>query len=302
MQIGVPSKRHLRSLVLLCVALTSVFLAISRVVRSADQRVAVASKPLITITYGRDPLQVADLRVPARRGRIPVAVLIHGGCWQSDANARSGLAGFADALGKRGFATWNVEYRGIGYPGGGWPGTFQDVAAAVDKLAEIAPRYRLDMTSVTIVGHSAGAHLALWVVSRPKLPRPWSAATLRPVSVVAIDGPGALETFVGPDARSCGHPVIVPLMGGTPAEKPVEYRLASPANHLPLGLHQILIGADLKDVMRPYVAAAEASGDTVDVYDPNRAHHFDVVTRGNKYGEAVADLIAAKALVPTSAK
>jgi acetyl esterase/lipase len=224
-----------------------------------------------------------------------VAVVLHGGCWLASADGRAGIAAFADALTARGFATWNVEYRRVGDAGGGWPGTFEDVAAAVDKLGAVAPRYRLDLGRVTLVGHSAGAHLALWAASRSKLDAPWRAGAVRPASVVAIDGPAALAPLIGPDAEECGRPVIVPLMGGTPAERPAEYRVATPADHLPLGVRQLAVEAYLADVMRPYVAAARASGDSVLVLAPPRANHFDVVTPATPNGRAVADFIAAHA-------
>ena len=255
-----------------------------------------AGKPVATIPYGSDPLQVADLRLPAGPGPHPVAIVIHGGCWKSSVDNRSGIAGFADALGKRGFATWNVEYRRIGDAGGGWPGTFQDVAAGVDKLADVAQRYKLDLNRVVIIGHSAGAHLALWAASRAKLPAPWSLARIRPVSVVAIDGPASLAPFIGIDAEACGGPVIVPLMGGTPADRPAAYDIASPADHLPLGMHQLLVGAAFAPLMRPYAAAARAAGDPVDALEPAGADHFDIVTPGKPNGDAVLRFIAAKAL------
>lgn len=258
---------------------------------------------MATIAYGPDPLQVADLRLPAGRGPFPVAIVIHGGCWQESFDNRAGIAGFADALGKRGFATWNIEYRRLGNAGGGWPGTFQDVAAAVDGLAGVARRYRLDLSRVTIVGHSAGAHLALWAASRPRLGAPWNAVKVRPVSVVAIDGPGALAPFVGTDAEVCGAPVIVPLMGGTPAERPAEYALASPQQHLPLGLKQLVVGAAFAPLLRPYIAAVRAGGDSVEAIEPPAANHFDIVTPGTPNGDAVLDFIAAKALrTPVTAR
>lgn len=262
-----------------------------------------ASKPIATISYGADPEQVADLRLPAGKGPFPVAIVVHGGCWLAKVDGRFGIAGFAEALRTRGFATWNIEYRRIGNVGGGWPGTFEDVGAAVDKLAEVAPKYNLDMKRVTIVGHSSGAHLALWAASRGHLPAPWTSTKLRPVSVVAIDGPGALAPFIGIDKQACdGQSVIVPLMGGTPAEKPQAYNIATPADHLPFGMHQLLVGADFAPLMQPYAAAARASGDTVDVLEPANANHFDIVTPGTPNGEAVADFIAAKALLPLAGK
>ena len=251
-----------------------------------------ASRPIATISYGPSELQVADLRLPKGKGPFPVAVVIHGGCFMASVDQRGGIAAFADALTARGFATWNIEYRRVGDSGGGWPGTFADVAAAIDRLADIAPRYRLDLSRVTLVGHSAGAYFALWAASRPKLAAPWNAAKVRAVGVAAIDGPGTLASFVGIDAEVCGRPVIVPLMGGTPAEKPAEYRLASPQDHLPLGIPQALVLSDLGDLMRPYVAAATAGGDPVKTLVPPGANHFDVVTPATTNGRAVVDFVA----------
>lgn len=257
-----------------------------------------ASKPAATIAYGAGPLQVADLRLPDGKGPFPVAIVIHGGCWRASVDNRAGIAAFADALTRRGFATWNVEYRRVGDAGGGWPGTFADVAAAEDKLAEIAPRHRRDLTRVVVVGHSAGAHLALWAASRAKLPAPWAERRVHPVAVVAIDGPGALAPFVGIDAQVCGSPVIVPLMGGTPQQKPTEYRLASAADHLPLGKRQLLVQGELGPLMAPYVAAVRASGDPVEVLAPGGANHFDIVTPSTPNGQAVVDFVARQALPP----
>lgn len=257
---------------------------------------AQASRPAATIAYGPGELQVADLRLPEGPGPFPVAVVIHGGCWMASVDNRSGIAGFADALTKRGFATWNIEYRRVGDAGGGWPGTFQDIAAAEDKLADVAATHRLDLSRVVIVGHSAGAHLALWAASRAKLPAPWNDSRVRPTAVVAIDGPGALAPFVGIDADVCGRPVIVPLMGGTPQQKPDDYRIASPMDQLPLGMRQLLIGAALQDLMQPYIVAARASGDRVDVLTPPKANHFDIVTPNTVNGAAVVDFIVSTTL------
>ena len=46
----------------------------------------------------------------------------------------------ANALTEAGIATWNIEYRRIDQPGGGWPGTFQDVGAVPYFLRTIAIR------------------------------------------------------------------------------------------------------------------------------------------------------------------
>lgn len=260
--------------------------------RKAEAQVG---KPTLVERFGADDLRSGALRVPKGKGPFPVAVLVHGGCWTKGFDTRSGFEPLAAALAARGIATWNIEYRQIGEPGAGWPGTFQDVAAGLDYLPKLARRYHLDLSRVTIVGHSAGAHLALWLASRPKLAAPWTAGPIKPVSVVAIDGPATLAPFVGIDAQVCGKPVIAPFMGGTPAEKPDAYRLASPADHLPLGLHQLLVLGELGPLMQPYVAGAKAAGDRVDVLAPEGADHFDIIVPGTPNGAKVVDFIVANA-------
>lgn len=248
------------------------------------------------VAFGSGPQQRGELRLPAGPGPHPVAIVIHGGCWLSRLGDRS-MPAFSESLRRRGIATWDIDYRRVGHAGGGWPGTFQDIAAGVDHLPKLAKAHRLDMGRVIVVGHSAGAHLALWNAARPKLGGEWAPAkeSPKPLAVVAIDGPPVLATLIGADAEMCDEPVIVPLMGGTPAQRPDEYRLATPAAHLPLGTRQLLVVGTLGMAIAPYAQGAKAAGDEVLVLSPEKANHFDIVTPGTPNGDAVADWIAANA-------
>lgn len=259
---------------------------------------AVASlpSPAATIQYGDDALRSGTVRLPTGKGPFPVAVLIHGGCWTRGYATRKSFEPLADALAKRGIAVWNIEYGQIGDPGAGWPGTFQDVAKAIDYLPALAKKYPLDQKRVTFVGHSAGAHLALWAASRAQLGSPWgNAGTIKPRSVVVIDGPGSLAPFVGMDAQVCGKPVIAPFMGGTPDDQPERYRIASPADHLPLGVRQLIVEGELGPLMKAYVAAAKASGDPTEELAPAGADHFDIIVPSTSNGSKVIDFIASRA-------
>jgi acetyl esterase/lipase len=122
------------------------------------------------IYYGTNLVQFGDLRLPKGPGPHPVAIVIHGGAWGS-AVALHYTSVLSAALTCAGVATWNIEYRRIG-GGGGWPTTFQDVAAAADFLRVLATHFPLDLNRVVATGHSAGGHLSLWLAARHRLPHP----------------------------------------------------------------------------------------------------------------------------------
>jgi len=158
------------------------------------------------ITYGADPLQFGELRVPSTPGPHPVAVVVHGGCWVAklgnlapNAVALDNMRPLAAALTDAGVATWNIEYRRLGNEGGGWPGTFRDVGNAADFLRTLAPERRLDLTRVIAIGHSAGGHLAMWLAARPKLTNTsdlYVSNPLRLAGVVDLDGPADLKATI----------------------------------------------------------------------------------------------------------
>jgi len=264
-----------------------------QVLEAAD---AAAPPPTATLAYGAGPQQRGELRLPEGGGPFPVAVVIHGGCWVA-AMGGTGMPGLSEMLRGRGIATWDIDYRRVGHTGGGWPGSFEDVAAGVDQLAALARDRPLDLDRVVTIGHSAGALFALWAPARTQLGAPWTppAGSPRIRAAVAIDGPGTLAPLIGADAQVCGQPVIVPLMGGTPEQVPDAYRAASPSDHLPLGVRQLFVTAELGPLMQGYIAMAKASGDPVEVFAPPSPNHFDVVTPGLPNGEAVADWIVAQA-------
>lgn len=190
-------------------------------------------EPTAIHQYGDGPLQFGELRIPEGAGPFPVAVTIHGGCWL-DRLGEGSITPAAAALSEAGIATWNVEYRRLGHEGGGWPGTFLDVGAGIDHLRVLAEDYPIDLSRVVLVGHSSGAHLAVWAAGRRGLPPESEIRGGSPLPVAAavgIDGPMDLAAWneAGLDVRVCGDTVISSLMGGSAAVYPSRYQHASPA-------------------------------------------------------------------------
>jgi acetyl esterase/lipase len=262
------------------------------------------SKPAdARVAYGGEPMQFGDLRLPAGPGPFALVVVIHGGCWRSIADLEN-TAPMADALRDVGVATWNIEYRPVDKPGGGWPGTFDDVANAVDHVRALAEKYPLDTARVLVAGHSAGAHLALWTAARSRLPADSALRRATPlpiVAAVALGGPGDLRDFATYGSQICG-PVLEQLMGGGPELVAERWAQASPAELLPLGVRQVLIVGEADRVMPArardaYAARARTAGDAVEVKVVAGAH-FEVIAPGTPAFVSVRDSVLALLGVP----
>jgi acetyl esterase/lipase len=233
--------------------------------------------PSATVHYGGDPLQVADLWLPAGPGPHRVVLMVHGGCWQTGIADRNIMNWIADDLRRRGIAVWNIDYRGVDRPGGGYPGTFQDAAAAADALRAHAAEYHLDARRVVAIGHSAGGHLALWLAGRPRLPAnsPLRAADPLPIAeVVSLGGLPDLEEAARSE-NGCGNAVIGQLTGGHFADTSVP-RLA------PLGLPQVLINGRQDRIIpvayaEGYARPMRAAGDDVRVRMLDATGHVELV-------------------------
>lgn len=247
-----------------------------------------ASPPDHTIAYGGDVNQFGQLFLPEGRGPFPVAVVIHGGCWKKFADLKNTIP-MSDALRKAGIATWNIEYRRVDSEGGGWPGTYLDVAAAIDHLRLIGPQYHLDLERVITVGHSAGGHLALWAAARHRLPKGSQLYVEQPLPVrgaVNLAGPGRLQSLSAEQQQKvCGSVPVTQLLGGEIDLVPQRVREGSPAEMLPLGVPQIMITGALDRLVpsalgEEYATLARKSGDEAKLTVIEGAGHFEVIAPG----------------------
>ncbi|WP_374137670.1 MULTISPECIES: alpha/beta hydrolase [unclassified Sphingomonas] len=200
-----------------------------------------------TISYGADAYQKVDLWLPKGAGKHPVVLMVHGGCWQTAIADRTLMNWIAADLRGRGIAVWNIDYRGVDRPGGGYPGTFQDAAAAADALATNAARYRLDTSRVVAVGHSAGGHLALWLAGRAKLPVNSLLRARNPLKiahVVSLGGLPDLEATAASPDNGCGTEIVAKLTGPKSASRPDVFADTSVPRLLPIGVPQELVNGD----------------------------------------------------------
>lgn len=243
--------------------------------------------------YGEDPSQWGELflpELPAGGEHRGVVVVIHGGYWRSQYGAELGEP-IAKDLAAHGMAAWNLEYRRAGN-GGGWPNTFTDLLAGIDKLQDLKAKHALSLGPVVALGHSAGGHLAAWAAGRGKLaqlgmpdmdreiPRRQDATSVHLTGVVSQSG---LLNLAEAERLNLSNGAVSNLLGGPSSEYPLRHRYADPMTAVPLAVPVIAVHA-ADDVTVPlsqseqYVDAGVAAhmavrlvgvpGDHSDLIDP----------------------------------
>jgi acetyl esterase/lipase len=172
-------------------------------------------------SFGADPSQVGELHLPRGKGPHPVAVVLHGGYWQTEygklVTGRS-RSTWPPAAGRRGTSSTAGSATGAAEAAAGRRPS-RTSPTGIDHLAALDSP--LDLSRVVLVGHSAGGQLALWAAARDRLPAGAVGAgpTVRAAAVVALAPVTNLE-------RARVH--AEQLLGGTTAQVPERWAQADP--------------------------------------------------------------------------
>jgi acetyl esterase/lipase len=242
--------------------------------------------PTKMVTYGAADQQKGTLFLPAGTGPHPVIVLIHGGCWLAKLSGPELMDYAAADLQRRGHAVWNIGYRRLGHDGGGYPGTFLDVADALDLLRKLGPQNGLDLSRVVVAGHSAGGQLALWAAARAHLPKSsplYRTDSLRVHGVASLGGILDLEDYRANGPLACGGPKTIDrLVSAQTREGADVYADTSPARLLPIGVPYVLMSGDLDEIVPKefstrFAEKARAAHESPREFTIAGAGHFELI-------------------------
>ena len=238
--------------------------------RSEPAPLPPSSPPAATRAYGADPAQVYDVRLPSA-GVAPVhatVLVVHGGFWRAAydrAHAEPEAQAFADA----GYTVAVAEYRRVGMPGGGVPGTLDDVQGVITAVLSDPELPK----PLVLVGHSAGGHLVTWAAAQLWLTDDHHGDVAGVVSLAGVVdlgaadrmhlGDGAARAFVGADAGGAAWATADPMT--TLPRVPVR---------LLWGIEDDVVPANVGDV---YVAGARAAGADVTSEVIAGADHFALI-------------------------
>jgi acetyl esterase/lipase len=252
------------------------------------------------IAYGPDPLQFGELWLPEGKGPFPVVVMVHGGCWLSGVAKLTIMNYAAEDLRRRGIAVWNLEYRGVDRAGGGYPGTFQDVAAGADLLETLGPAHNLQIGRVVAVGHSAGGHLAPWLAARARIPATSPLHAAHPLPIAGVVSLGGLPDLEDVHAKGICDAVNVEKLVGWGAAGRDVWADTSPAA---LGVgeeRQVFINGEEDGIAPPaldaaYVAKMDARGARLRLITAPHEGHVEEIAPGSaawsRAVEAIDDLL-----------
>jgi acetyl esterase/lipase len=218
--------------------------------------------------YGSDPNQFIELRLPRTKKPYPVLLNLHGGYWRAKYDLTH-AGHMCEALRAAGLATFNVEYRRVGNPGGGWPGTFADIRSAYRYVRQEARRFQLDLNRLVVLGHSAGGQLALCLAAHE--------TSLR--RAIALAGVVDLRKAF---ALHLSHDAVVEFLGGTPEQVPEHYRESDPMElKVPQARQWLIHGTDDDTVpvefSREYVQHKKKSGEPARLIEIHGCGHFDLI-------------------------
>ena len=219
----------------------------------------------------------------------PAALVVHGGGWRN--RGPEDMEGIAEQLAAQGYVTVNIEHRFA--PEYRFPAQLHDLQQAKAWIHANAATWQVDPDRIVGVGFSSGAHLVsllALVGSEGPLAEPYGGEHARLAAVLAGGLPSDLLKFN--DGR-----LVVDFIGGTRAERPEVYALASPARQITANAPPFFLFHGSWDQLVPvdhatdFYAALKAQDIPSELYlQRGRGHFTSFLLRGSAIEAGIAFL------------
>jgi acetyl esterase/lipase len=201
--------------------------------------------------------------------------MIHGGFWRAKYDL-SHASHLCAALADAGLAVANLEYRRVGEPGGGWPGSFEDVLRGIVAVRQFFG------TPPVVLGHSSGGHLALRIASERLEIK--GVVALAPVADLRI----AYELTLSNGA-------VAEFLGADPRESPKIMEAACASKHVAKVSVILIHGTADNDVpielSRSYSEARKNDDSHIELVEISLANHFDLIDPESEAWPTVRDCV-----------
>jgi acetyl esterase/lipase len=263
-------------------------------------------------TVNGTPLAL-DVYLPRERPKTPgrPVLVIHGGFWAAGEKGEAALT--SRRLADLGFTVFDVQYRISPQPN--WKTATGDVKCAIGWVKQHADTadWNIDPKKLTLLGRSAGGHLALmaaYAPSDPELPASCDASDTTVDAVIALYAPTDLAWgYKNPANKwvSDSRAKIRAFLGGGPDETGDRYRALSPLERVTTTAPRTLLAHGGRDQFVPHghmgllAARLRAMGVPCEtLFIPYAQHAFDFVVGG--FSDQIFEAELLRFLAPGSAK
>ncbi len=246
--------------------------------------IAIAEEAPVDVLYSRTyvtrdtgPLD-ADVYMPHGSGSYPGMLVVHGGAWRIGSRAQ--LAGIASRIAQHGYTAVAISYRLA--PKSTFPAQIYDCEAAVRWMRLHAKEFKIDPQRIGGFGYSAGGHLVtlLGTLADHEFDEsgvPADAPTTRLQCVLAGRAPCDFRQIPA-NSRQLSY-----WLGGTRADKPDNYRNASPATYITSDDPPMYFFSGEDDFLVPIasprkmVRSLQAAGVTAEMYAVKNSGHLQAL-------------------------
>lgn len=249
------------------------------------------------LSYGKHPSQFGVLRLPESNSKNILVMSVHGGFWRSKYDLKENAPLVTD-LTERGYITWNIEYRRTGEQGGGGLGTMNDALDAFNYLEKIKKKFKLEISKVILIGHSAGAQICTWLAHHLEHSTSYASndGILSIEKIISLAGVMDLEKMYEIHMEKNIISPVLSFVGGNPDKVPELYQALSPISLFPLSIKHILLHGEIDqyvpvELSKNYYHRALSKNLNVQLITLPDVNHFNLVDPNDEAWKSVLDIL-----------